>query len=151
MPAKGIEINPSILRVRYRAHGYTMEELAHDIGVDRQTVHEWCWGKSNPKAENFVKLCSQLRIDPKILMMNSGDLVSLAKHDRLISYAVAQVTGENDSVDEYSEARQIEIDILADSYREDAEQDVTVSDPEIFDQEKASSDSESDSTTSDEV
>ena len=128
-----------------------MEELAHDIGVTRETVHNWCWGNANPTTENFVKLCGQLRIDPKILCMSSSQLISVGKHDRMIGYYTSQALGENDSVDEYSEARQLEIDILADGYREDAEQEVKLGEAPLFDEEEPSPDPESDSTTSDEV
>ena len=50
--------------------GYTQEELARKIGVNRATLHRWEMGLSKPFPKHLKALSTALKVDTKIIKEN---------------------------------------------------------------------------------
>lgn len=66
------EIGRLIRRARI-SKNFTLEELAHKLGVSRSAVNQWELGTSTPAGKRLSSICSVLAIDPRELHTNVNE------------------------------------------------------------------------------
>lgn len=147
---KGVRINPTSLRVLMQQKGYTQAGFARDVGVSKDTVAAWLWGKYFPQRKNFDEICKVLDIAPNLLVASSAELVERGRTTRIVRFHLNELQGLNDDP-EYREVSDITHDLALESERESTEEEVREEDFTISGEGESPEDPEPDADRSDEM
>ena len=120
---RGVQINPTLLRILYQERGYSQQSLADAVGVKIATIQNWLWGRCRPLQDNFENLCKALDVSPNMLELTTASLVERGRHTRIARFHAKELLGTNEPP-EYREVQLVEADLVDASERESAEEEV---------------------------
>lgn len=91
----------NLVKTFRKKRGYTQEQIAKTLGIDRTSYNNLERGKTNLRADDFIKLINYLDIPitalskEELIVISKRDLESIEKHSRALYDITSKVKDQN--------------------------------------------------------